>query len=50
MNKVIHRSWGEGSATIFVDLWVHVSLFSSNFAYVVIGDEDLKTICRNLCV
>jgi len=33
MNKVIHRSWGEGSATIFVDHWMHVSFSSSNFAY-----------------
>jgi len=33
MNKVIHRSWGEGSVTIFVDLWMQVSLSSSNLAY-----------------
>jgi len=33
MNRLIHRSWGEGFSNIFLDLSANFSLLSSAFAY-----------------
>jgi hypothetical protein len=33
MNRLIHRSWGEGFPIFFLDLSANFSLFSSAFAY-----------------
>ena len=33
MNRLIHRSWGEGFSNIFLDLSANFSLFSSTFVY-----------------
>jgi len=30
MNRLIHRSWGEGFVTIFLDLSIHISHLSSS--------------------
>ena len=30
MNRLIHRSWGEGFVNIFLDLSIHISHFSSS--------------------
>ena len=30
INRLIHRSWGEGFVNIFLDLSIHISHFSSS--------------------
>jgi hypothetical protein len=30
MNRLIHRSWGEGFVNIFLDLSINISRFSSS--------------------
>lgn len=46
INKVIHRSWGENSMKIFLDLLTHTSRSSSNFFLLVRGGT-IENYLRN---
>ena len=47
MNRLIHRSWGEGFVNIFLDLSIHISHFSSST--FVCGLRSVNRYSRETC-
>jgi hypothetical protein len=37
MNRLIHRSWGEGFVNIFLDLYINIFYFSSSTSACALG-------------